>query len=57
MLETFRFVRHHEALDYCRLGWCPRPALDGTPHGQYSVMIEWLCACPAPNMKSPPDKR
>lgn len=24
------------------LGWCPSPALDGTPHGQCSVLMSWL---------------
>jgi hypothetical protein len=45
-----RFVRHDRAGDYLRLGWCPSlcdrsPALDGTPHGQYSVLMSWICQC------------
>ena len=56
-LETFRFVRHHEAILYCQLGWCPTPILDGTLHGLYSVAMEWQCACKIRNLKSPPDKR
>lgn len=42
-----RFVRHHDALDYLRLGWIPRATLDGTTHGQWSVHVEWICpTCP-----------
>ncbi len=44
------FVLHDRAGDYLRLGWCPSlcdrsPALDGTPHGQYSVLMSWICQC------------
>lgn len=40
-----RFVRHADALDYCRLGWLVLPSLDGTHHGAWSVHCVWLCAC------------
>lgn len=43
---TFRFVRIERAADYLMLGWLPLPALDGTPHGKWSVLMQWLCACP-----------
>jgi hypothetical protein len=56
MITWHRFVLHHDALDYLRLGWCPSLcdrslcdrslALDSTPHGQYSVLLSWLCQCP-----------
>lgn len=39
-------IRHHAAMDAILLGWVPTPALDGTTHGQYSVLMMWLCQCP-----------
>lgn len=42
----YRMVPHHEADDSVRLGWMPTPALDGTIHGQWSVLMLWLCECP-----------
>jgi hypothetical protein len=42
-----RYVRHRDVLDYARLGWLPDfDALDGTHHGQYSIIMEWRCQCP-----------
>jgi hypothetical protein len=46
MTSWHRFVLHHRADDYLRLGWCPSAALEGTPHGQYCVLMSWLCQCP-----------
>lgn len=43
----FRFVPHRLADDYCRLGWQPTPALAGTTHGEWSVLMQWLCGCDA----------
>jgi hypothetical protein len=40
-----KFVPHHEVLDHMRLGWCPSPALAGTHHGEYSVLMLWQCDC------------
>lgn len=42
----YRIVPHHEADDSIRIGWVPLPDLDGTTHGQWSVLMMWLCACP-----------
>lgn len=41
----FRYVRHGDADVYCQLGWMPTDALDGTHHGQYAVLMHWLCEC------------
>jgi hypothetical protein len=29
--------------DYLKLGWLPTPALEGTYHGQFSVLMKWIC--------------
>lgn len=48
-VKTFKYVKHHQVLDYARLGWLPHfEALADTPHGQYSVFMEWPCSCPMP---------
>lgn len=44
-MKTFHFVRHPEVLDWLRVGWIARPALEGTHHGQWSALCEWLCDC------------
>jgi hypothetical protein len=49
--QTFHFVRHSEALDWLRLGWLARPTLERTHHGEYSVMMEWLCDCEMPLLR------
>ena len=46
MFRIFRYVLIELAEDYCRLGWVPSPALEGTHHGDYSVLMEWMCGCP-----------
>ena len=43
---VYRKVLHHEANDCILLGWVPTPVLDGTIHGQYCIMMMWLCECP-----------
>ena len=45
--RIFRYAPVELALDYCRLGWAPSPALEGTYHGEFAVLMEWLCGCPA----------
>lgn len=41
-----RWVRHHIAEDYLRLGWVAQATLDGTTHGYWSVHVCWICpAC------------
>lgn len=44
-ISIFRFVRHEQAADYLKSGWVARPALNGTHHGEWSVLMEWLCDC------------
>ncbi len=44
--STHRWVRHHLAEDYCRLGWIPQCTLEGTTHGYWSVHMCWICECP-----------
>jgi hypothetical protein len=43
---TYRFIRHHAVLDHARLGWLIVDTLDDTPHGQWSVLMAWICTCP-----------
>src|SRR5262245_18372401 len=37
--EVFRYVRHAEVPRFLAEGWEPLPALDGTHHGEYSVLM------------------
>jgi hypothetical protein len=37
--EAFRYVRHAEVPRFTAEGWEPLPALDGTHHGEYSVLM------------------
>jgi hypothetical protein len=46
VIVIYRFAPLALALDYCRLGWAPSNALQGLHHGQYSVLMCWLCDCP-----------
>lgn len=41
----YRMVPLAEADDSVRLGWVPTPALNGTTHGQWSVLMLWICKC------------
>ncbi len=57
----FRFVPHHLAPDYLLTGWYD-PNVDLAHHGEYSVLLEWLCDCPLPairrvNPEEPPYER
>lgn len=46
MTGIYRYVRHSEVEDFIRLGWLPTNALEGTSHGQWSVLCRWICpAC------------
>ena len=47
MIRIFRYVPIGLAGDYCRLGWVPSPALRDTYHGEFAVLMEWVCGCPA----------
>lgn len=42
----FRYVVHSRVLDYARIGWHIADTLDGTGHGNYAILMQWLCACP-----------
>jgi hypothetical protein len=44
--RIFRYATHERVLDYLLLGWHIACADLGPPHGQYAVLLEWLCACP-----------
>lgn len=44
--RLFRYVPHHRTLDYARLGWTIADTLEGTPHGQWAILMTWLCECP-----------
>ena len=37
--EVFRYVRHAEVPRFTAEGWEPLPALNGTHHGEYSVLM------------------
>jgi hypothetical protein len=37
--EVFRYVRHADVPRFTAEGWEPLPALDGTHHGEYSVLM------------------
>jgi Bacterial dnaA protein helix-turn-helix len=45
--QMFRYVTHARADAYLRLGWMPTTSLEGTYHGQWSVLMKWICpSCP-----------
>ena len=37
-----RMVPHEEAADSVLLGWIPTAGLNGTTHGQWSVLMLWI---------------
>ena len=37
--EVFRYVRHADVPRFAAEGWEPLPALDGTHHGEYAVLM------------------
>ena len=47
MVRIFRYAPIGLAEDYCRLGWVSSPALEGIYHGEFAVLMEWMCGCPA----------
>lgn len=49
---TFRYVVHERVPDFLRCGWLATPALEGTHHGFYSVLMVWLCSCRTPPLSS-----
>jgi hypothetical protein len=44
--QTFHFVRIPDVELFLQLGWVATNALEGTQHGQWSVLCRWLCNCP-----------
>lgn len=44
--QLFHLARIETVTDWLRLGWIARPALTGTTHGEWSVLMQWLCNCP-----------
>jgi hypothetical protein len=43
---TYRYVPHDKVLAYAWIGWHIADTLRGTPHGQHSILMVWLCECP-----------
>ena len=43
----FRFALHHLVQDYLDTGW-HIANVDLDHHGEYSVLLQWLCDCPLP---------
>lgn len=41
----FRMVVHERVADYLALGWLQVADL-GPIHGEWSVLMQWLCNCP-----------
>lgn len=41
----YLFIRLVDMPDMLRLGWLPLPGLQGSPHGNWSVLAEWVCSC------------
>lgn len=39
-----RYVSHHRVLDYLLCGWMVAADL-GPTHGEYRVLMSWLCNC------------
>jgi hypothetical protein len=46
MTMTYRYVEHHRVHDFALCGWHIADTLNDTPHGQYSILMVWLCDCP-----------
>jgi hypothetical protein len=45
---TYAYAKHSDVEAFLRLGWLPHDSLDGCDHGQYAVLVEWLCDCQVP---------
>jgi hypothetical protein len=48
---TYRYCRIPDMEDWLRLGWLPTSALDGTHHGDWSVLCVWICGCAPPSLR------
>jgi hypothetical protein len=44
--SAFCYARHGELADFLALGWSPTASLGGTYHGDFGVLVVWLCDCP-----------
>jgi hypothetical protein len=47
--EVLKFVRHGDIDDHLRVGWMPTGidgGLVGTYHGQWAILMQWICGCP-----------
>ncbi len=53
--RLFRYCPIDSLDDALRLGWAPSATLHN-PHGAYSVLVEWLCDCPAPWFREGEDR-
>ena len=53
MIEYASYVRHEDVDDYLNIGWKISDLLDGTPHGRYSVIMQW----PLPGEPRKPGRR
>lgn len=49
----FRLVRHHRVQDYLNVGWHIAQH-DLLHHGDWSVLLTWLCDCPVVEPKETP---
>jgi hypothetical protein len=48
---VLKYAPHAYIEDYLKLGWLPSGidgGLFGTPHGRYSIIVEFLCCCGRP---------
>ena len=48
LAEIVEYVPIADAMEFVLVGWVPTPALAGTHHGVYAILMEWRCDCPAP---------
>lgn len=48
---TYRYVRHENVVRAIELGYIAHPeALEGTPHGRYSMLMEWPLSSEPPEI-------
>jgi len=45
-MKTYHYASIDRLNDWLALGWLPHLALEGTHHGYWSVLVEWICSCP-----------
>jgi hypothetical protein len=49
--RTFRYCVFSRLDDALRMGWIIADSLQGSHHGDYAVLVEWLCPCAPPWFK------